>query len=154
MDRKTLIEKLESYDMRETATSPGFRNTLTNIHLLTQIIYMDDYTPKDVETLQTQYRLLADHYSAIDFSDLEPHKDEPAVLQLFETRRLIIGLGFAIWGLVDGVRKQHKVIRRNKIGNERPLEGYQETIAVLEMITDFDRNSHYRNRVRELRTSI
>lgn len=142
MDKATLIERLESYDMRETEASPGFRNTITNIYLLTQVISTGDYIPKDVETLQTQYRLLADHYSAIDFKELEQHKEEPAVQQLFQTRRLIIGLGFTIWGFVEGRR------------DRKPEQGYQEVIEALELITDLDRNSHYRNRVKLLKGSI
>lgn len=146
LDKRTLIDRLEKYDLQESETSPGFRNTLTNICYLKELI-VTDRREEDIENLQRNYSVLTDHYSRINFKELEDHKDEPAVKQLFKTRELLVALSFAIWGFTEADEKNKEL----GIANHHNMQGYREISYILDQITELDKNSHYRNRIKQLK---
>jgi len=81
------------------------------------MILEEGYKQETMDIVYGAYGFMTAAYASVDFAELEDHKSEPAVVQLFETRELLPQLGKAI----------------HEFGKEAIAAAYSETALTEEM---------------------
>ena len=155
LNKNELLERLIKYDFSKRTIDDkvrehGFGNAMSIVQNLTEIVCSLGYMgPTDKMLLRKIYSFLSTCYSSINFDELSENIDEPAVLQLFKTRNLLVGLGFAVERFIDNC----EISKKEEININKNTPGYEEIMYVTKDLIELDDHGNYRRRLIALSNS-